>query len=307
MAVSVETDLDLGSWTVTEDRVQRYLEAVGDNQPEYFEYSLAPPVALSAWALGSLLDKLALPSGAVHSLQELETSRGVKFGEVIQVTANFGKPRQRGNMIFLSVGYTLRDSAGQQVQHGKSTVLSTSVDDAEPVAKPVDRPSLARKSPQPTFEKGGEGGFVSHTNPTPSSPAENPQSVSLPGQSRTISQDQLIAYAHASGDHNPLHLDPGFASGTQFGGVIAHGMLTLGFISEMMAGAFKRPWLESGALTVRFKGAVYLGDQVEPWGRVSKEKLHSKGRLVVCSVGVRNLQTGQELITGTSTVTIGDF
>ena len=47
LAVSVEPELDLGNWTVTEDRVQRYLAAVGDNQPEYLEYSLAPPLALS--------------------------------------------------------------------------------------------------------------------------------------------------------------------------------------------------------------------------------------------------------------------
>ena len=57
---------------------------------------------------------------------------------------------------------------------------------------------------------------------------------SLPAVGMTISQPQLDAYALASGDHNPLHLDAGFAAATQFQGIIAHGMLTLASISQMM-------------------------------------------------------------------------
>lgn len=132
---------------------------------------------------------------------------------------------------------------------------------------------------------------------------------------KTITAGQLQDYANASGDFNPLHLEAEFAATTQFGGIIAHGMLTLAFVSEMMAAAFGRAWLESGTLQVRFKGAAYLWDQVETWGQVTRESLLSpleKGRpgeisphrLVVCSVGVRNRQSGQELISGTATVRV---
>ena len=44
---------------------------------------------------------------------------------------------------------------------------------------------------------------------------------------KTITQEQLNQYAQASGDRNPLHLDANFARTTPFGGIIAHGMLTL--------------------------------------------------------------------------------
>jgi len=86
LAVSAGSELDLGVWTVTEDKVRQYLNAVGDEQPAYFDLAMAPPLALSAWSLGALLDQLALPPGAIHSLQELETFRGVKFDEEIHAS-----------------------------------------------------------------------------------------------------------------------------------------------------------------------------------------------------------------------------
>ena len=78
-------------------------------------------------------------------------------------------------------------------------------------------------------------------------------------------------------------------------------MLTLAFIGEIMGAAYGRAWLETGSLTARFRGAAYLGDQVEAWGQVTKEEPISGDRQVVCSVGVRNLRSGQGLISGTAT------
>jgi 3-hydroxybutyryl-CoA dehydratase len=124
----------------------------------------------------------------------------------------------------------------------------------------------------------------------------------LPGVVRTITQQQLNAYARASGDHNPLHLDADFAAQTQFGGIIAHGMLTLALVSEMLAAAYGRSWLVSGALKVRFKGAAYVGDQVETWGKVIRVEEAAGKRRLVCEVGARNRQSSQELISGTATV-----
>ena len=276
MAVSAGSELDLGVWTVTEDKVRQYLNAVGDEQPAYFDLAMAPPLALSAWSLGALLDQLALPPGAIHSLQELETYRGVRFGEEIRACAQVANPRQRGNMKFLSVGYTLTDGAGEQVQSGKSTVLV--VDSAE-------EESAGIKSPQPPFTKGGD------------SRNGGDQFGSMAGVSRTISQERLNAYAQASGDANPLHLDAGFAANTPFRGIIAHGMLTLAFIGEMMTAELGRAWLETGAIKARFKGAAYLGDGVESWGR----KTGDNDSRVEYSVGVWNPASGQELITGSAT------
>ena len=123
---------------------------------------------------------------------------------------------------------------------------------------------------------------------------------------KTITQRQLDKYCEASGDHNPLHWDTEFAEGTSFGGVIAHGMLTLAFISEMMAASFGQSWLATGSLKVRFKGAAYVGDEVETWGKIAREEHPGNGRRVTCSVGVRNRQTRSEIISGSATVDLPD-
>lgn len=292
MPVSADAEFGLGHWEVTEDWVSQYLNAVGDQQPAYFEHRMAPPLALATWALGALLEKLDLPPGAVHSGQELKTHRGVKFGEDIAVSAYLSKPRYRGNLKFLIAGYTLSDGKGRQVQEGKSTVLiveSSALETAE------------KKSPQRPAAREDKEKAASHNSPTGSTGSGDLQSGILPGVSKTITQELLTTYAHASGDRNPLHLDADFAATTQFGGIIAHGMLTLAFIGEIMGAAYGRAWLETGSLTARFRGAAYLGDQVEAWGQVTKEERLSGDRQVVCSVGVRNLRNGEVLINGTAT------
>ena len=124
----------------------------------------------------------------------------------------------------------------------------------------------------------------------------------LPELTLEITQDRLNAYCTASGDHNPLHWDAEFAAATQFGGIIAHGMLTLALVSRMMAAAYGRAWLESGTLRTRFKGAAYLGDRVVSRGRVTKQEDRDGHRLVTCAVAVVNGQTEEELVTGTATV-----
>ena len=126
----------------------------------------------------------------------------------------------------------------------------------------------------------------------------------LPCRSKSITQKQLNRYSWVSGDQNPLHLDPEFAATTKFGGIIAHGMLTLALVSEMLVAAFGKSWLETGSLKIRFKGAAYVGENLETWGRV--EKIATNGRVteLVCAVGVWNRDREQEIITGTATLTL---
>jgi len=52
---------------------------------------------------------------------------------------------------------------------------------------------------------------------------------------KTILEDDIRAFAAASGDTNPLHLDDEFASKTRFKGRIAHGTLVGGLISAALA------------------------------------------------------------------------
>ena len=267
MLVEAERNLDLGSIDASQDSVDEYLLSVGDALPIYRETGIAPPLYLAASALGALLRELALPPGAIHSLQEVETLTPVAIGSGVKVSALVEKPRRRAGLEFITVVCSV-ESGGALALRSKSTVLVPSGDAPEAAAK----------------------------EPKDAGPIES----GLATISKEISQGRLNAYAKASGDDNPLHLDPEFAAATQFGGIIAHGMLTLAFVSEMMAAAHGRDWLESGGLRVRFKGAAYLGDRVEAWGNLAKEQGASR----TYSVGVRNSANGQELITGTAGFTM---
>lgn len=127
----MEQDIDLGSWQLTEERIRQYLEAVGDSPELYLQRGLAPPLALSAYALGALLEKLNLPPGTIHSLQEMEAAKPVALGQEVSGCAVLEQPRHRGGLQFTTVTYTLQDSSGSPVQTGKTTVLTPAGADAK--------------------------------------------------------------------------------------------------------------------------------------------------------------------------------
>ena len=122
----------------------------------------------------------------------------------------------------------------------------------------------------------------------------------LPSVTKTVTQEKINRYAAAAGDHNPLHIDPDFAASTRFGGPIAHGMLVLAYVSEMMTAAFGEAWLSSGRLKVRFRGPARPGGTVTASGRVVRED----GGCAVCEVECRN-QAGEVLISGEAEVAMG--
>ena len=99
----------------------------------------------------------------------------------------------------------------------------------------------------------------------------------------TITHEQIADYAEASGDHNPIHLDDGFARSVGLPGVIAHGMLLMG----LMAATVPEPG-KLRQVAVRFGGIVVPGDTVtfrsEPAG---------EGRLVLSAVN----QKGEAVLT----------
>lgn len=58
---------------------------------------------------------------------------------------------------------------------------------------------------------------------------------SLPVKTFTITRADLVAYAEASGDHNPIHQDEDVARSVGLPGVIAHGMYTLALVGRAVA------------------------------------------------------------------------
>src|SRR5207248_7228091 len=74
-------------------------------------------------------------------------------------------------------------------------------------------------------------------------------------------EEQIAAYARASGDMNPIHLDERFARSVGLPGVIAHGMLQMS-IAAVVAGKAAGGAQRLRRLSCRFAGMVEPGDVV---------------------------------------------
>lgn len=82
-----------------------------------------------------------------------------------------------------------------------------------------------------------------------------------------VTQDDIDRYADVSGDHNPLHVDPGFAATTRFGRTIAHGMMTMAFVLDEAEREFgAEAWATGGEVDVRFRAPVFADDTVNVVG-----------------------------------------
>ncbi|MDD5703694.1 MAG: MaoC family dehydratase [Dehalococcoidales bacterium] len=127
--------------------------------------------------------------------------------------------------------------------------------------------------------------------------------LDLPEIRKQVTQEDVNRYANASGDFNPIHIDEEFARKTPAGGTIAHGMLILAYVSQMMTAVFGEKWLTGGRFNVRFKTPARPGDVVTVRGKVEKVQ-ESGGQLTVnCSVLCSN-QKSEAVITGEAIVRI---
>jgi 3-hydroxybutyryl-CoA dehydratase len=77
-----------------------------------------------------------------------------------------------------------------------------------------------------------------------------------------ITPEMIAAFASVTGDHNPIHVDPVYAH-SRFGGVIAHGVLLVGFFSALLATSLPGPGALARELKVRFRAPVRPGDDVD--------------------------------------------
>jgi acyl dehydratase len=123
------------------------------------------------------------------------------------------------------------------------------------------------------------------------------EGMALPGISTVVTQGNINLYAEASRDFNPIHIDQEFASKTPLGGTIAHGMLILAYISQMMTNVFGKNWLSGGRLNARFKAPARPNDILTVSGKVSRIKKVEGQILINCEISCKN-QKKEVIITG---------
>jgi CBS domain-containing protein/acyl dehydratase len=114
--------------------------------------------------------------------------------------------------------------------------------------------------------------------------------------SKELSDDDIHAFADASGDTNRLHLDDEFAAGSRFGRRIAHGTLVVGTVSAALA---RLPGLVVYlSQDVSYLGPVDIGDRVVAECTVTEELGRNRFRLTT----VVDTAEGERVIDGEAVV-----
>ena len=120
--------IPLGSWEITPAAVTEYLAAVGDTLPVYRQAGCAPPLLLAARVVAILLERLAIPDGAIHSLQDLTVLAPAPIGARVCAVARSQPPRQRGGMRFLTVNYTISQLPPPTPEDNDASANATAID-----------------------------------------------------------------------------------------------------------------------------------------------------------------------------------
>ena len=119
-----------------------------------------------------------------------------------------------------------------------------------------------------------------------------------------ITQDSINAYAEASGDFNPIHVDPEWAEKNgPFGGTVAHGLTSIGFVSRLISDNFGEAWYYSGHIDVAFKKPVKPGDTVLSKAKVVGKKEEGDKNILELRVFCENQNRGT-IISGTVAIVL---
>jgi len=129
--------------------------------------------------------------------------------------------------------------------------------------------------------------------------AEGGEITSLVKQPTTT---QLVMWAGASGDYNPIHYDKDYALKHGLPGVIVHGQLAGCFLGQMLT-----DWIGEGGslkkLSLSYKGMNFPGEALTCKGTITKKYIDENQHLVALKIWVENPR-GEKTLSGTAVVSL---
>jgi acyl dehydratase len=193
-------------YEVTQAAIERYARATNDSNERYFGgRAIASPVFVVVPAFASFMAAAADPDlGAdmlrlVHFGEEHLIHRPVRIGDVLTVAPVLESVALKDTGETFTVGASETDAAGDLVAEVRGTMFIRGTGDR--------RRAVAAAA----VEDPGEIVYEEATK---------------------VDEDQTFRYAEASGDNNPIHLDPETARGAGLPGIILHGMCTMAFAAK---------------------------------------------------------------------------
>jgi acyl dehydratase len=122
----------------------------------------------------------------------------------------------------------------------------------------------------------------------------------IPSLVKHPTTQQLVMWAGASGDYNPIHYDKDFAMSKNLPGVVVHGQMVTAFMGQMLS-----DWMgvrgSLRKLSVSYKGMNFPGDTITCRGVVNAKSSHGGKQLVTLDVWVENPK-GEKTVVGTGVV-----
>lgn len=107
-----------------------------------------------------------------------------------------------------------------------------------------------------------DGASIGRGEPDGGIPFEQLEVGMTAESARTVTETHLVLFAGLTGDFNPLHVDEAAAERSRFGGRVAHGMLTAGFVSAVLGTELPGPGCVYVGQTLRFTAPVRPGETV---------------------------------------------
>ncbi len=232
----VGKEFDPSTFEVTAEHIERYARATNDENERYLSGDVvAPPVFPVVAAFQSFMAAAMDPElGAdllrlVHGAEEHVLYRPLRPGDVLTVTPVLESIEQKDTGETFTAKATLSDPDGEPVAEVRGTM----------------------------FIRGTGSGTRSVAL------ADEPTRDIVYEESTKIDEDQTRRYADASGDHNPIHLDPDTARMAGLPDVILHGMCTMAIATKAavngLAGGNPERIKRVG---VRLSKPVFLGQEL---------------------------------------------
>ena len=117
--------------------------------------------------------------------------------------------------------------------------------------------------------------------------------------SKKIDEALMNDFAKISGDFNPLHMNEEYASTTNFGKRVCHGMLLASFVSQLVGMHLPGKNSLYFSQTLNFRNPCFIDDTITISGEILEKK--SNMRLITIQTTIHN-QTGKCLIDGIAKV-----
>jgi acyl dehydratase len=280
---------------ISDHAVKSHVYALDDYHPWYLRESpLGGPIAPGTLLTRPLLDLLYLKYDAIrlrglHAREELELFGPIKVGQRVALRARVTDKLLKRGEPYLVFAAEVSDEDGNPLLRAKQTELLRSN-----IGGLVGRRAAPLKDDLMT----GANSTLSPVAELASHSAEI-GSV-LPSISKKITAEQMFVFSFGVPN---IHTDSTIASESGLSGPIAQGLMSTGYLSQLLVDFFGIAWFESGWTSHAFIRPVSPGDTLTVHGRIQDKQVVTNGTRLVLEVWCRN-QTGDLTTVGNASAVV---